>query len=117
MKLKGRTMSDFGETLKRLRKEQKITQRDLAERVEVDFTYISKMENGKLQNYPSESIIRKMADVLGIDADELILLAKKVPSNIRETIMDDDLAVEFLRKVDSLTDDQRKQIKNLINNK
>ena len=75
------------------------------------------MENGKLQNYPSESIIRKMADVLGIDADELILLAKKVPSNIRETIMDDDLAVEFLRKVDSLTDDQRKQIKNLINNK
>ena len=101
--------------MKRLRKEQKITQRDLAERVKVDFTYISKMENGKLQNYPSEAIIRKIANVLEADADELILLAKKVPSEMRKTIMDDNLAIEFLRKVDNFTKDQRKQIEDLIN--
>ena len=101
--------------MKRLRKEQKITQRDLAERVKVDFTYISKMENEKLQNYPSEAIIRKIANVLEADADELILLAQKVPSEMRKTIMDDNLAIEFLRKVDNFTEDQRKQIEDLIN--
>jgi transcriptional regulator with XRE-family HTH domain len=108
-------MSDFGETLKRLRKERQITQRDLAERVRVDFTYISKMENGKLQNYPSEEIIRKIANELNADADELILLAKKVPKDMRKTIMNNDLAIEFLRKVDNLSNDQRKQIENVIN--
>jgi HTH-type transcriptional regulator, competence development regulator len=107
-------MSDFGKTLKKLRKEREITQRDLALRVDVDFTYISKMENDKLQNSPSENTIRKIAKELGVDADELTLLAEKVPENIRKTIADDDLAVEFLRKVDHLSDDQRSKIKELI---
>ena len=108
-------MSDFGKTLKNLRKEHKITQRDLADRVNVDFTYISKMENNKLENSPSEGTIKKIAKELSYDADELIFLAKKVPEKIRITIADDDLAVEFLRKVNNLSPDQRKQIRKLIN--
>ena len=107
-------MSDFGAVIKNLRQEHKITQRALAEKVGVDFTYISKMENGKLENFPSIDIISKIAQVLETDADALTLLAKKVPDTLRETIVDDDLAAIFLRKVPTMTPEQRKKIRDYI---
>ncbi len=108
-------MSEFGEKLKRLRKERKITQRDLADRIGVDFTYISKMETGKLDNFPSLEIIKKISIILETNEEELILLAKKIPDSLRETIIEDDLAAAFLRKVPYLSSEQRDQIKDLIN--
>jgi transcriptional regulator with XRE-family HTH domain len=110
----GETMEDFGSKLKQLRQEHRITQRDLADRIGKDFTYISKMENDKLENSPSEDTIKKIALVLETDSDELILLAKKVPTAMREKIVDDDLAATFLRKVSNLTSEQRKNIKDII---
>jgi len=109
-------MSDFGLIIKNLRKEQRITQRDLAEKVGVDFTYISKIENGQLKNFPSTETIIKIAEVLQADADKLILLAEKVPENIRKTIVNDDLAVALLRKMPSMTKEQLDKIKGLVEN-
>ncbi len=40
-------METFGQKIKSLRKEKKITQSELVESVGVDFTYISKIENDK----------------------------------------------------------------------
>ena len=108
-------MNEFGSLLKRLRKDRKVTQRDLAERINVDFSYISKMENGKLENTPSIRIIEMIAKELETDADELILLAKKIPEAIRDTIIDDDLAAAFLRKVPKMNEAQRQEIKDIIN--
>ncbi len=107
-------MIDFGSKLKNLRKEHKITQRDLADSVGVDFTYISKMENGKLENSPSIETIIKIANVLETNADELLILANKIPETIRKTIVDDNLAAAFLRKVPQMTDEQRKRIQGVI---
>ena len=107
-------MSDFSLTLKNLRKERRITQRELAEKVNVDFTYISKIENDQLKNSPSAETIKKIAKVLDTDADTLILLAKKVPDTIRETIVDDDLAAALLRKIPSLTEERRKKMWDII---
>lgn len=107
-------MTDFGTTIKNLRKERQITQRDLAEKVGVDFTYISKIENDRLENPPSEKTIIEIAKVLEADADELILLAKKVPESIRDVIVDDDLATAFLRKVSQMSPEQRKKFKDFI---
>lgn len=108
-------MSEFGNMLKKLRKERRITQRDLAQMIGVDFTYISKIETGAFDNPPSEALIVKIAEALDTDAEELILIAKKVPNTLRETIIDDDLAVTFLRKMPYLTDFQRKAVKEIIN--
>jgi HTH-type transcriptional regulator, competence development regulator len=107
-------MTEFGTALKKLRKERRITQRDLADRVGVDFTYISKMENGKLENYPSLDTIINIANALEVNSDDLILLANKIPESMREAIVDNELAVAFLRKVGHLTTDQRRQIKDLL---
>ena len=107
-------MMTFGEEMKALRKAKRITQRDLAERVGVDFTYISKMENGKLVNAPSEDTIRKIAQILDTDEESFVVSARKVPKNIQETIVTDDFVLDFLRVAPQLDRAQRKQIKSII---
>ncbi|MBR6712175.1 MAG: helix-turn-helix transcriptional regulator [Selenomonadaceae bacterium] len=107
-------METFGQKIKRLRKAKKMTQSELAESVGVDFTYISKIENGKSLRTPAESTIRKLAMFLETNAEELILLAKKVPQNFQETIVDDKLAVDFLRIFPKLNETQRGIVEKII---
>ncbi len=78
----------FGTRVRDLRKAKGFTQRQLADRLGVSFTYVSKVENEKLHfgDYPSEKFIHKLAEVLGADEDELLLLADKVPEGIRRRI-------------------------------
>ena len=79
----------FGEKVRELRQAKNLTQRDLADKVKVNFTYISKIENGKLDfgDYPSDELIRKLAKALGANADELLLLAEKIPEQIKKRVM------------------------------
>jgi HTH-type transcriptional regulator, competence development regulator len=79
----------FGERVRELRKAKNLTLRDLAAKVKVNFTYLSKIENHKLDfgDYPGEGLIRKLAKVLGADEDELLLLAEKIPDDIRKRVV------------------------------
>lgn len=83
-------MATFGERVRELRKAKNLSQRDLAVEVGVNFTYISKIENGKLEfsDFPSEKLIRRMAAALDGDEDELLLLADKVPETIRKRVLE-----------------------------
>lgn len=72
----------FGQTIRQLRRTQRLTQRDLAERVQAkglkaDFTYISKIENDRLEFPPSEPLIRGLAEILQASAESLLDLAGK----------------------------------------
>lgn len=107
-------METFGQRIRRLRKGRRITQLELADRIGVDFTYVSKIENDRTARPPAESTIRKIAEVLSTDTEELILAAKKVPQNLQETIVQDPLAVDFLRVVSKFDSDQRREVKRLI---
>ena len=79
----------FGERVRELRKAKNLTLRDVGAKVDINFTYLSKIENGKLDfsDYPSEKLIRKLAKVLGGDMDELLLLAEKIPDEIRKRVV------------------------------
>jgi HTH-type transcriptional regulator, competence development regulator len=94
----------FGERIRELRKGKNLSQRDLATEVKVNFTYISKIENEKLDfgDYPSEELIIKLARVLEADADELMILAKKVPENVKKRVMQ---RPDAFRKLASLDDE------------
>lgn len=107
-------METFGQTVKRLRKSKRITQLELAERIGVDFTYVSKIENDRTMRSPAESTIQKIAEVLGTDSEELILLANKIPQNLQETIVQDTLAVDFLRTVPKFSMDEREEVRKFI---
>lgn len=73
----------FGSHLKTLRKERRMTQQQLADAVGIDFTYLSKVENSRVDP-PSEETIRKLAKALQVDADDLILRSGKVDPNLKE---------------------------------
>jgi transcriptional regulator with XRE-family HTH domain len=48
----------------------------------MSFTYVSKLETGKLGYTPSPGLIRALADVLGEDQLELLRLADKLPPEL-----------------------------------
>ncbi len=77
----------FGDQLRELRKKAGLTLRELAERVNVNFTYLSKIENSALPP-PSEKVIRRLAEILDFDKDELLALAGIIPSDIAEILRD-----------------------------
>jgi transcriptional regulator with XRE-family HTH domain len=60
----------------------------LAEVVGMNFAYISKIENEKLDlvKYRSEDLILQLAGAMGCDEDELLVLAEKVPARICRSI-------------------------------
>jgi transcriptional regulator with XRE-family HTH domain len=94
----------FGERLRELRKAKDLTQRELADKVKVDFTYLSKLENDQPGYQPSEKVIRDLARVLGADANELILLGQKIPSDIEKKMMNNPKAQQFLRSAGDLAE-------------
>ena len=92
----------FGEKVRELRKGKNLTLRQLAAKVKVNFTYLSKIENQKLSfgEYPSEDLIRKLGKVLGGDEDELLLLAQKIPEEIKKRVIERPDAFRKFAKLD-----------------
>lgn len=68
-------MTHFGERIRDLRKAQGLTQRQFAQQLGIDVTYVSKIENSRKPTPPSEQLIRQMAGVLGSSAEDLLALA------------------------------------------
>ncbi len=104
----------FGQKVRELRQAKQLTLRDLAAKVGVGFTYLSKIENHKLEDGhgPSEKLIHKLATELDASETELLLLAEKVPEPIRKRFserpeifmklasMDDATLNDLMRTVD-----------------
>jgi transcriptional regulator with XRE-family HTH domain len=90
-------MSTLGQRLKELRRAKGMTQRRLAEATGLDFTYLSKIENGRLSYTPSARALRQLAAALEADELELLQLAQKVPESLGAIAQDQD-AVRFFRR-------------------
>jgi len=80
----------FGERVRELRHRNGWSLKVLAEKVGVGFTYLSRVENGRLNfgDYPSDSLIHRLADALEADEEELIVLAERVPERIRKRVLE-----------------------------
>ncbi|MBI4283329.1 MAG: helix-turn-helix domain-containing protein, partial [Chloroflexi bacterium] len=74
-------IESFNSRLKELREQAGLSQRELADKVGVNFSYLSKIESGAMPA-PSERVILRLAEVLDADRDELMTLAGKIPSDI-----------------------------------
>jgi hypothetical protein len=73
--------------------------------VGVNFTYLSKIENQKLDFglYPGEKLIRRLAAALGADEGDLLLLARKIPAEIQERVLQRPDAFRKLAALDDRT--------------
>ncbi len=99
----------FGEMLRALRRQAGLSQRELAQRANLDFSYISKVENGRLPPPAADTIVL-LCSILGVSADDLLAATRKLPSDVEEKISSSATAQAFLREAQSLTDDQWQQL-------
>lgn len=86
----------LGARVRELRQERGLTQNRLAELTDLDDSYLSKVENDRLEHTPSIKALQRLARALDVDELELMELANKVPP-VLSTIAGDKEALRFFR--------------------
>ena len=65
----------IGQFIKKIRQDNKLTQKELADKLGVTYQAVSKWENGK--NVPDVSILKEMSKMFNVDIDEILDGEKK----------------------------------------
>lgn len=104
----------FGDAIRQLRLGKRLSQAQVADWVGIDVTYLSKIENNRVPP-PAEAVVRRLADVLGGTADDLLIMGNRVPENYARQIRDDSLVADFFRQARGLNPSQRQRIQRIIN--
>ena len=106
-------MNIFGEYVKRLRKKNKWTQMELAQKLLVDFTYISKIERGRA-SIPSNKILGRMATLFHVSETEIMSMASRVSTDIKDVILNDPLALDVVQAIPKMSAEQREKLVALL---
>jgi putative DNA methylase len=75
---------NFGKFIREERKRRGLSLRAIAQRTGVNAAYLSRVEVGKVA--PSDQLIRRLSNVLSYNEDELLLLAGRLPAELRTMI-------------------------------
>jgi transcriptional regulator with XRE-family HTH domain len=93
-------LQHLGDFIKSQRQLNQMSQRELARLSDLSDTYMSQIERGRHE--PSLSVLRAVAEGLGLRADQLIMYAAGLPLPDEETTTED-----AIRRDDRLTSAQR----------
>jgi len=74
-------MTEFARIIQNKRKEQNYTLEELANKLDVDRSYLSKLENDRVPP-PSKKLLEKMSQILGLDFELLSLLAGRITDSM-----------------------------------
>lgn len=99
----------FGTRIQQLRRDRRLTQRTVAEKLQIDFTYLSKLENDRGEP-PGEETVRGLAKLYGVDAEELLALAGRIPAELRERAQGDVEFATLLRTLPKLSAQQLERV-------
>ncbi len=88
---------NLGQTLRAIRKEKGVGIKVIAPKLGVNYSYLSKIENG--YSSPSAEFLSRLADYFRVDRDDLYAAAGKLPPDVSR-ILDEHRAeaVELLRR-------------------
>ena len=75
----------FGEFVRREREAREIGLREMAKMIGVSPTYLSKVERDEFSP-PAEDKVRRIAEIIGCDPDDLLARAGRVSSDISDII-------------------------------
>jgi DNA-binding XRE family transcriptional regulator len=93
----------FGALVRREREAKEIGLREMAKKIAVSPTYLSKIERGDFDP-PAEDKVRRIAEIIGRDPDELLALAGRVASDLTDIIRERPREMaDFLRAAKGLT--------------
>jgi transcriptional regulator with XRE-family HTH domain len=100
----------FGTFIRREREAKEIGLRAMARTIGVSPTYLSKVERDEFAP-PAEDKVKKIAEVLDLDADELLALADRVSSDLSDIIKQQPREMAaLLRTTKGLTPDDLVQL-------
>ena len=93
---------DLGEVIRRRRRDLNLTQEEVASRIKTSTPYVGHLESGK--RHPSDRIVARLAEVLGLDNRELFFLANPRAQALlsAEPERAEGSALEQFRKTDQL---------------
>jgi len=102
----------FGQMLRTKRLEKGFSLRKFAGLVGISPTYLSQVEQGKIEKPPTAERVKKMAELLGENSDEWIGLAGRIPEDLSEIIQQQPTELpELLREANGLSAEQLRQLR------
>lgn len=98
----------FNEKIKALRKAANLSQQDLADKLFIHVTHLSKMENGHLT--PSIDIVQRLMKVFAVTADQLLNEDENTAINIQDHELNKQVAL-----ISQLDEEERSALTVIIN--
>jgi transcriptional regulator with XRE-family HTH domain len=106
------TQSTFGAKLRAFRKRERLTQRELADALGLDFTYVSKIEGDRVPP-PAREKIERAVEILKLSPDEridLFVSAEKLPVDMETWVTNRPDAYRLYRSMRSLSADKQNRL-------
>ena len=100
----------FGEQLKQLRKEKKVSQKALADALFISQQAIAKWESDK--SSPNPETVRKLADYFGVSTDYLLGRTDTPKKNATPKVSDADIKVALFGGDGEVTDEMWDEVRN-----
>lgn len=88
----------FGKQVRYDRETANLTVRELAKEASIDYSYVSKIENGKATSRLSKDVVKALAQALNADELEYFRLSGLLPETLGDCLKDPK-AREFLRRI------------------
>lgn len=105
----------FGEALREKRRAAGLSQRELARRAGLDFSYISKVENGRHPPPSAETVI-ELCRILRTPPEEMLALVGKIPEEVEQALSKSAAAQGFLQQAGlmKLSDEEWQQMSSIL---
>ena len=97
MTLQGVNKMELGDIVRKLRLQRNMTIRDLADKTNLSYAYISQIENGK--RTPTVETLNKLADALGVTVQYLIDAPRS-----EEIEKEDELFLDMIKSTPAMRD-------------
>jgi transcriptional regulator with XRE-family HTH domain len=107
----------FGQVIRDRRRQLDLTQEEVARRINTSTPYIGHLESGK--RHPSEKVVTKLADVLGLDRRETFflanpgakaLLSQQAQANNTASAWDEFRKDERLRRIHNISSEEMEML-------
>jgi transcriptional regulator with XRE-family HTH domain len=102
----------FGQVIRERRRQLDLTQEEVARRIKTSTPYVGHLESGK--RHPSDKIVTRLAEVLGLDRRELFFLANPraqallnpEPAGDAQSAWEDFRQNEQLRRIHNISNEE-----------
>lgn len=102
-------MTNFGDNLKKIRTIKNISQGELAQKVNMHATHISRYERNITT--PSIDVLKKLAEALEITIDELVY--GDIDNKLESSIQDNEL-INLFKRIQALDEKQIETVKDFL---